>query len=250
MGGGWAEQESQTAAAELRQEREEAHERTVKELSDPRWPQGTSLTPGLHGARAPAKPAPVPEAELIFVAARARDFDALRFPSALLEAHVCLALYPLSLGRDPPCYELQIASVRLAQRQLHAQYTDRPVLLVAVGADADAIFESLPGLWHSAPDDAVALRAEGGLDETLPGPGHAWALSSHCASASLRGDLSCDRDVERLATRDPAWGTSWRAVRARVGPLLEKTRRGAKRQSVAGQQASRPRTTPRMPRPM
>jgi hypothetical protein len=224
-------QESVTAANDLRREQQEALERTIADLSDARWPSDVHVDPAVHGMRITAG---VEEASdgviVLFVAARARDFESTRWPAQLFEAHGCVALYPLSLGRDPPCYELQVAALRLLQRQVHARYLHRPVALLAVGPEADAIFPALPNLWLSAPDDAVPLRRDGEL-ETLPEPGHAWSLYTHCGTASLQSDLAGDEDADRLASKSGAWADMWRAVRALLRPMIGE-QRSAKRRRI------------------
>ena len=107
---------------ELDAEWREAQERTQQELSTPRWPMGTNCMPELFGARAGQRRG------VVFVAARAVDFvvEALE----IFTQCPCVALYPEGLRK--PCYELQVASVRLLQRQLARLYRDEALLLVPV----------------------------------------------------------------------------------------------------------------------
>jgi hypothetical protein len=187
---------------ELQKELQEAEERTQTELSAARWPAETLCMPQLHGARAGTTRG------VIFVAGRAIDFivEALqvftRFP--------CLALYPETVRK--PCYELQIASVRLMQRQLARLYQDEPLLLVAVGREAHCLFQDLELLLLCAPQDAVALRFASGELEQLPADLVHWQLPVNTGIATLT-QLKDDNSTKLLEEADPALKVHWVQLR-------------------------------------
>lgn len=161
--------------SELEREREEAEGRTAAELALPRWPstaQGVHSLHGLHGlhgSRAPeafVRHAGTDTAAVVLVAGRAEDFEeSAQCPPGFARAHICVALYPPSEALPPgglPCYELQVASLRLLERQLFRLFEDRRILLLAVGAEAQQLFEGLhmilcPGIGAS---DLVPLPGE------------------------------------------------------------------------------------------
>ena len=187
---------------ELEKEWAEAQARTQDELSSPRWPQATPCMPELHGARAGARRGAV------FVAGRAVDF--IVEPLEAFTHCPCLALYPEGLRK--PCYELQVASVRLLQRQLARSYRDEPLLLVAVGREAHRIFSSLELLLAHAPQDAVPLRLPGGELEELPDDFVQWQLPVHTGIATLT-QLRNEENAQLLVKADPTLREEWAQLR-------------------------------------
>ena len=187
---------------ELDAEWREAQERTQQELSTPRWPMGTNCMPELFGARAGQRRG------VVFVAARAVDFvvEALE----IFTQCPCVALYPEGLRK--PCYELQVASVRLLQRQLARLYRDEALLLVAVGREAHCIFYDLELLLARAPQDALPLSLPDGKTEELPDDLVHWQLPVYTGIATLT-QLRNEENAELLLKADPALQEQWAQLR-------------------------------------
>jgi hypothetical protein len=191
-------QECASLEPELKQEKEEAENRTVAELVMPRWSATVHSFPGLHGSRAPLEAQREdPEfAVVILIAARATDFEKAT-PSWLptfCQAHPCVALYPAKEALPTPCYQVQVGSLRLLQRQISHLFEDRRLLLLAVGSEAKRMFADFhllirPGLGAT---DAVALPGE-----QLPPLGYAEASLTAMGWCSVE-ELMNDENANSL----------------------------------------------------
>ncbi len=191
-----------------------ARARTRAELAAPRWDAGTPLVPGLSGARGEAL------GDVLFVAAHAREFEAL--PACAAEA--CLALFPADVRR--PCYELQVASVRLMEREVHRLRAQRrPLLLVAVPGAATKLFAGLPELLRHAPSDAQPLPGE--ALEALPAAHPRLPAPYGLATWAQLHRFPCPHAAPR---RHPGVQEAWAALRAR---FLERPAPRPKRRRAA-----------------
>ena len=156
---------------ELESERAEAAARTLEDLLLPRWPESATPLPGLRGSRAPQPPslgeADEPDeakAVVVLVAGRAKSFEKSTVPGLPVFArkHLCVALYPPVESLTVPCYQVQVGSLRLLERQLVRHYRDRRILLVAVDTEAKRFFKGLHNLIRANMQgvDAVFLPEE------------------------------------------------------------------------------------------
>ena len=208
------ETECRAIREDLSRERLLATQRTIDELSASRWPfSAWTDDTRVHGARAAAcqRGPQLAQTVAVFIAAHAEIF--LQSPHAhYWEQHLCLALYPGSLRK--PCYELQLASIRLMQHQLQAAFPNELVLLVAVGSQAEAMSEQLMFLLCGAPADAVPLR-RAGVEEAPPPPGVAWSLQDHAGAVALSGLLN-PVSAERLCAGDELLREAWAQLRLQL----------------------------------
>lgn len=219
--------EYREAAAELREERAHAAQRTREELARPRWPSSAPLLEQLHGASWSASPKTLADADasgyqVVLVAGRASDFEAdvVRSVCGCIPNAPLLALFPPVPKK--PCYELQVASIHLMQRQLGVLYRNCKLLILGVGSEAQAIFADMQTIINNPESDAVALSTEDEV-EILPEKGSIdWQLPLLTSFATLR-QLQDKHKYKKLASG--FLGEEWQALHLMLQAVLRQKRK-------------------------